>query len=80
MVMDMAGLPLTPYYRAVLELSRQIPVRMSSGRYYTADGQTGFFEPGDSRFDQLAAYYYMEYNNLLPADRRVQSLFALPEG
>lgn len=79
MVMDMAGLPLTPYYRTVLELSRQIPVRMSSGRYYTADGQTGFFEPGDSRFDQLAAYYYMEYNNLLPADRRVQSLFALPE-
>ena len=76
-VLQLAGLPLTPYCQTVLALSEQLPFRMSSGRYYTADGQSGSFTPGDSRFDLLSRYYYMEYNNLQDRAERRQVLFTL---
>lgn len=77
MLLRLAGLPMTSYYQTLLDLAGQVPIRMSSGDYYAADGSTGSFTPADSRFALLSRYYYMEYNNLLPADERRQELFCL---
>lgn len=63
--LEIAGLPLSPYYRYILQLNQTIPYRLSTGTYRTAAGQYGAFVPEDRRFGELATYYYMEYNNLL---------------
>lgn len=77
-VLDIAGMPLSPYYRYMLDLNGEIPVRMSTGLYRTAAGEYGMYAPEDSRFGQLSTYYYMEYDNLQDAGERHQTLFEPP--
>lgn len=78
MLLDMAGLPLSTYYQTLLDLSEQMPIRLSSGQYWTADGEYGSFAPEDSRYEQLLSYFCMEYNNLQKPDERRQVLFDPP--
>lgn len=77
-LLDMAGLPLSTYYQTLLDLSRQVPVRLSNGLYRTADGEYGSFDRDDSRYELLAPCYFMEYNNLQEPPDRYQSLFEPP--
>lgn len=73
-----AGLPLSPYYRYILRLSEAIPYRLSTGTYRAAEGAYGAFVQGDSLFDELAAYYYLEYDDIQDPDQRHQALYAPP--
>ena len=77
-VLDLAGLPLSPYYRELLSLRDAVPCRLSTGLYRTAEGRFGVFEPGDPLFEALTPYYYMEYNNITGGKGRYQTLFAPP--
>lgn len=74
-----AGLPLTPYYQEILELSEKIPVRLREGQYLTADGKEGNLGDGTEENKQLMQYFWCEYNNLQPAEKRVSGLFSTPK-
>lgn len=78
MVLDIAGIPLSPYYQTLLTLSEQFPARLSTGVYRTTDGAYGSFALDDPNYDKLAPYYFMEYNNLLSTADRYQALFDPP--
>lgn len=78
MVLDIAGLPLSTYYQTVLDLSEQVPIRLSSGMYRTASGEYGGYSQEDSLFPLLSPYYFMEYNNLQRLPERRQVLFDPP--
>ncbi len=80
MMLRLAGLPLSPYYQAILDLQEAAPVRLSTGQYLTAAGETGYFAQDDPGYDTLAPYYYLEYENLKSASDRRQELFDPPAG
>lgn len=80
MVLETAGIPLSPYYRTILDLSEQFPARLSTGVYRDADGEYGAFARDDPNYDLLAPYYFMEYNNLQKPADRYQVLFDPPVG
>lgn len=69
LILKTAGMPLSPYYQCILETAEKIPYRLQNGAYRSADGAYGFFEPEDSRFEDLAPYCWMEYGGLREMDR-----------
>ncbi len=77
-LLDLAGMPLSPYYACMRRLDEQVPTRLMTGLYQTAEGDFGTFAGDDPLFDTLAPYYYMEYNNLQSPDERLGALFAPP--
>lgn len=77
-VLELAGMPLSPYYRYILDFSEEVPLRLSTGFYRTAEGDTGYSDRKNPREEQFSAYYYMEYNNLQKKDERYQVLFDPP--
>ena len=80
LILRTAGLPLSPYYQAILDLNEAVPVRLSTGQYRTAEGETGYFAEGDGNYDTLAEYYYLEYEALQKPSERRQALFDPPVG
>ena len=76
MVLKAAGLPLSSYYKEILNLHEILPIRTSDGKYVDRDLQTGQLGE-DAAIDELMQrYYYMEYN-MLQEDCR-EALFGLP--
>lgn len=76
MVLKAAGLPLSSYYKEILDLHEILPIRTSDGKYVDRDLQTGQLGE-DAAIDELMQrYYYMEYN-MLQEDCR-EALFGLP--
>lgn len=77
-VLDLAGLPLSPYYQEILDLSAEIPVRLRTGLYKTKSEEYGIFSVDDKLYSELSPYYFMEYNNLQNSSERYQVLFDPP--
>ena len=63
MALDVAGLPLSPYYDTLLKLRDSVPLRNPSGMYIDANGNAGIYSPDSEYYDLLNKYYYMEYNS-----------------
>lgn len=74
-LLDVAGVELSPYYKYMLDLKKDVPVLSSFGVYCDAEGN--FFEYDEETAkpfnDQVTQYFFMEYNNL--QKNREQSLF-----
>ena len=80
MVMQAAGLPLTPYYEMLLALHESVPVRLPTGVWMDRNGTTGSY-PGEGPYDDLLTqYYYMEYNALKGGRAYRTELFELADG
>ena len=62
MTLRAAGLPLSAYYKSVMDLHEVLPIRTKTGKYYDRDFNSGVFG-SDTDNSLLADYYYMEYNN-----------------
>ena len=77
-VLRSAGLPLTPFYRSILDMKKEFPVYASNGVYMDADGQTGIYDPMDERFFPITQYLYMEYNALKGGEEYREELFLPP--
>ncbi len=77
MIMDAAGLPLTPFFQTILRLHEAIPIRTSTGLYRDAEGNYGTFSEDDPNYELLKQYYFMEYNSLLAGDSYRRDLFEL---
>ena len=69
-----AGLPLSPYYKQILDLQAKLPVHVS-GFYFDTDGTLYTSADGLSGESELNDYLLMECNNLQNPSKRRQKLF-----
>lgn len=74
MLLQAAGLPLTPYYQSILQLQAGYPVRTNDGIWRDAQGSWGSYLEADGWPEPLQRYFFMEYNNLEEKER-IQALF-----
>lgn len=79
LVLEVAGMPLTPYYRTILDVHEIIPLRFSNGLYVDSNGNVGAFSEDDKYFAQLRQYYYMEYNSLMAGKDYLSELFRVAQ-
>lgn len=78
LMLKQAGLPLTPYYRYILQLAEAVPVRTSTGLYRDATGQIGHFEEQSPYYELINGYYCLAYNSLQKEPEYRAELFELP--
>ena len=69
-----AGLPLSTYYRLLLQLHAEIPARTLHGYYRDADGSTGLLTEHPA-YGDLCLYYELEYNGLVCGGDYREDLF-----
>ena len=82
LLLQTAGLPLSPYYQAILDVSEEYPV-LSAAFYRDADGNFGGYSYTEEipQSERLKRYFYYEYNSLLsPKNRMDEIFFAAAEG
>ena len=77
MILKMAGLPLTPYQKAILDLHDQVPVLTNSGFCKDKEGNIFGREDSDQQ-DLINKYYYLEYNSLKHDSGYREEMFRLP--
>ncbi len=78
LMLDTAGLPLSPYYKCLLDLSRSVPVRTGTGYYVTADGTQDTLDPSDDLFEKISLPLYIEYAALSGDKGLPDSMFEPP--
>ena len=76
MVLEQAGLPMTPYYETILALREAFPVRTADGVTVDRAGNIRAYDPGTPEFSLLTQYYYMEYNGLAGGAGYIPALFS----
>ncbi|MBD5101397.1 MAG: LTA synthase family protein [Subdoligranulum sp.] len=76
LLMKTAGLPLSPYYQTILDLSEEYPV-LSAAFYQDADGNFGNYSYTEEvpQSELLRQYVYFEYNSLLTKEKRIADIF-----
>ena len=78
MIFKMAGLPMTPYQKTILDLHDEVPVLTKFG--YCIDRDGNMIKKEDSPFaDLINKYYYLEYNALKHDSGYREEMFKLPE-
>jgi len=70
-----AGVKLSPYDSYVAEMSREVPVFLSGGDWYDAEGQRHEFTTAAELPPMLRDYVYMLYNNLQGGQARQDDFF-----
>ena len=73
-----AGLPLTSWYKYLLEVKKVTPVITAGNDYMTADGVTRRYGDNVAADRWVHGYFYLEYNNIGTGAKRDQALFRLP--
>lgn len=66
MLLEQAGVKMTPFYRYVLELNAQFPVITDWGQCIGKDGTMLEFTEKSEQTEPIWNYLYLAYNNLLP--------------
>lgn len=66
MLLEQAGVKMTPFYRYVLELNAQFPVITDWGQCVRNDGTMFDFTQNAEQTEPIWNYLYLAYNNLLP--------------
>ena len=76
LLMETAGLPLSPYYQTILDLGEEYPV-LSAAFYQDADGNFGNYSYTEEvpQSELLRQYFYFEYNSLLAKEKRIADIF-----
>ena len=59
-----AGLPITQYYRSILDMERAFPVLLNNGLTMDSEGQTVYYDVSDPRFASVKNYLYLSYAGL----------------
>ena len=75
MVMQTAGVPLTTFYKYILNMHEILPVRTSNGIYMDREGQVGVYAKENPYYDLVSQYYFMEYNSFLHESEYRSELF-----
>ena len=77
MILKAAGIPLSSFYKTVLELHEQVPIRTKEGRYLDRAFKEGMYGEDSDYKTILDRYTFMEYNSLLPNDKYNEELFMI---
>ncbi len=80
MMLKAEKMPISPWYKYILELHDVIPIRTANGIYMDKDGNTGVFSAESPYYDLISRYYYMEYNSLSAYPDYREELFELRNG
>ena len=73
-IVDVAGIPSTPYYEYMGQLREKLPVVSSYGKYFDSDGNEYDYEEETAYTSAVQDYFYLEFNNLMK-NLRNQELF-----
>lgn len=68
LILDAAEMPLTGYYKTILELHKEIPVRTNTGLYIDANGSIGKVADNDEYQRKVQNYHSLEYINIKKED------------
>lgn len=74
MTLKAAGLPLSAYYKSVLNLHEVLPIRTKNGKSYDRDFKSGDFGNGTDN-SLIFEYLCMEYNSLHAGDDYADKLY-----
>lgn len=75
LMLESTGMPLSPFNRFLLELSKDVPVLTSHG-YFGSDGN--FYELNDKQspyYEELENYHILQYNHLFDKKNRIDNFF-----
>lgn len=75
LMLQSAGIPLSPYYQKLNQLLATVPVRTQYGYYIDTEWNIGRFDEHLSEYQNVMQYYYMEYHNLNVGKDYIESLF-----
>lgn len=74
-IIEKADLPLTPYYRTILELRKEIPVLAQGGLCMNKSGNVVQYSENRFLYDKILNYQYLEYNGLKKGMQYREKLF-----
>ena len=74
-LLQQAGLPLSDYYKYLLEMKHNTPVVTAANDYMKVDGTYGTYGEDESLDAWVKGYLALEYNNIGAHAKRVQSIF-----
>lgn len=75
LMLQSAGMPLSPYYQKLNHLLSTVPVRTHYGYYVDTDWNIGRFDEQLAAYQEVMQYYYMEYHNLDAGKDYMESLY-----
>lgn len=78
LVLKMAGMPMTPYQKQILDLQEAVPVLTSDGMCMDREGKIVPYTESESRA-AVEKYYNMEYNTLKHGNDYREELFTIPD-
>ncbi|MDD3218356.1 MAG: LTA synthase family protein [Lachnospiraceae bacterium] len=78
MLLETAGLQMTPYNQYLLNLQQEIPALNVNG-YLGSDGNYHFYSEETADTDSIVTYDVLQYNELLDKRHRVDSFFEIAD-
>ena len=77
MVLDKAGLPLTPYHKFLEDLQTKVPAMNSRGFYSTQDGEyKHYVDATGEEKEMLDQYQILQYNDMFDKKNRSDVFFS----
>ncbi|MBE7032023.1 MAG: hypothetical protein E7401_03565 [Ruminococcaceae bacterium] len=73
--LELAGVPLSPYYRHILNMAEKTPVITAFNLYKTTDGEVFNYTDSTDYKHDIDIYFDMVYNNVANKDKRINSIF-----
>lgn len=77
LLLDIAGLPKTPYLHFMDELRKEIPIITGNG-YMDKNNTYHSFDEENEYSYLLEEYHYLQYNNMFDNNNKLTSLFEIP--
>lgn len=74
-MLETAGIKLSPYYQYMLNMKNQVPIVTSFGSYLDKNGDEYQYTDETPYKELLDQYFFMEYNNASAKGGRVEDLF-----
>ena len=74
-LLQQAGLPLSDYYKYLLEMKQNTPVVTAANDYMKVDGTTAEYGADPALDEWAKGYLSLEYNNIGAHAKRDQSIF-----
>lgn len=79
MILDAADVPMSSFYRTVMSLHEQYPVRAKNGLVMDHEGNITSYDPEKQEQRKIVEYYCLEYNSLLTGDEYKEEIFNVPK-
>lgn len=73
---EISGVPLSPFYSYMLDLSRNVPIVTANNVFKTNDGQIHYYNNTDAPYkNEINTYFNLVYNNVGTDTERIDRIF-----